>query len=259
MDQEAPSRIIAELHDFDPAQDSIEIVRAPSGQREPEPVSGFDVTIEPVEGEEASLLSIALRLEDAEADPETFQFLVHGVDPSQAEDIQIDIVDEEPASDEPLEPLERLCDGTDLVFNIGVDDLADFSASNLNLAMGETNPLADITRVVLNVDATLEGAFGIIDSTPFDGSSSGAEGSFAEFVQILYTPPEFEGGPMTSYILFGDDSTYLAADGPPDNLLSEPPEFLAPSAEVARIFLGSVTAAFNQPEDGSARSMTSRS
>lgn len=60
VDQEAPSRIIAVLHDFDPAQDSIEIVRAPSGQQEPEPVSGFDVTIEPVEGEGTSLLSIAL-------------------------------------------------------------------------------------------------------------------------------------------------------------------------------------------------------
>jgi hypothetical protein len=82
VDQEAPSRIIAELHDFDPAQDSIEIVRAQIGQRGPEPVSGFDVTIEPLEGEEASLLSIALRLEDAEADPETFRFLVHGLDPA---------------------------------------------------------------------------------------------------------------------------------------------------------------------------------
>lgn len=169
------------------------------------------------------------------------------MDPSQAEDIQIDTVDEEPAS---AEPLELLCDGTDLVFNIGVDDLADFSASNLNLAMGETNPLADITRVVLNVDATLEGAFDIIDSTSFDGSRSGAEGSFDEFGQILYTPPEFEGGPMTFYSFFRDDSTYLPADGPPDSLFSEPPEFLAQSAEVACIFLGRVTAAFNQPEDG---------
>ncbi|SFO01399.1 hypothetical protein SAMN04487859_11351 [Roseovarius lutimaris] len=247
VDNEAPSRIIAELHDFDPAQDRIEIVRAQVGQREPEPVSGFDVTVEPLEGEEASLLSIALQLEDAEADPETFQFLVHGLDPSQAEDIQIGIVDEEPASDEPLEPLR---DGTDLVFNIGADDPADFSTSNLNLALQEANPLADITRVVLNVDPTLEGTFDIFDSTTFSGSSSGADGSSAEYLQVVYTPPEFEGGPMTSYSIIGDDSTYLAADGPPDGVFIRPPEFLAPSAEVARIFLGSVTAAFNQPEDG---------
>jgi Ca2+-binding RTX toxin-like protein len=244
----APSRILGELHDFDPAQDRIEIIRDLDRPSRLSPMTGFDVTIAPLEGEEASLMSIALRLEDPQAAPEVYQFLVHGMEPSQADDIQVDFVDEE--EEAVGTPLESLRVDTDLVFTIGLGDLNDLSLTSLVLQEGETNPLADITRVVLNIDEAIEGQFEIYDSTTFSGSKSGADGSSGEYLHIVHSPPGLEAGTITSFVRVSDDTTYLSSDGPPDRFLSDTPNFLPPSTEIVRIYLGSVLFDFGGPDDG---------
>lgn len=227
------SKPVGEVFDFNPSEDRIEILRSETDGA----VSGFDVTIEPQDGEEASLLTVSLQQEDPDADPQVYEMLVHGLDPSQADEIQVDIVEDYEDPEDTGTIVEPVRDGNDLVIDI---DAADARLETIILRDEEDNPLRDIDRVVLNIGEDVEEQFFTYEYTLYDGSESRADGAYSTYIAIVQGPAGLDGGAMSSYVIDGDDSDYLSADGPPEtDLGSVHPIFLSPYALVGRVFLGS--------------------
>ncbi len=245
-----PRNAILTLLDFDPAQDAIELVREFDASGNPaDSFDGYDVTITPGEEGAPSTLSIALQMTDPDVEPDVYEFLVEGLDPSQAEDINISIVENQEEPEDTRTVIEPTRAGNDLVYDITSDDMR---IEPLNFGNAEDNPYRDIDRLVLNVGEDVSSQYYAEDFHSYSGSDSGANGTTSFGLMIIQGPGDLDvGGPLVGYSILNDDSTYLSTDGFPDQTLSfVTPTVLAPFELVAHFRLGGINHDFGAPDDG---------
>lgn len=243
----SPSGVIAQLHDFNPAEDRIEIVRDIAEGSVLGEMTGFEVTITPGTEEEPSVLEVTVTHADPALPPELYRYFADGLDATQADEIRISFVDD--LGEEDGTPIEPLRDGSDLVFTLRSEDLATLSAQTLDVSRQDGNSLADITRVVLNIDETIEGTFEVHESTTFLRHTGFGDGISSKFLHIVFSPAELDGATVTEVKLANAPFTFLSIDGPPEDKLLDLPQFLAPNVEVARIFAGEVVTDLFYPEN----------
>ncbi len=246
----SPSGVIAQLHDFNPAEDRIEIVRDIAEGSVLGEMTGFDVTITPGTGEEPSVLAVTVTHADPALPPEVYRYFADGLDATQADEIRIGFVDD--LGEENGTPIEPLRDGSDLVFTLRSADLATLSAQTLDVSGQDGNSLADITRVVLNIDETIEGTFEVHDSRLFIMTSGSGDGISSHFRHVVFSPAELDGATVTEVKLADAPFTFLSIDGPAGpggNGLLDLPQFLAPNVEVVRLFRGEVVEDLFNPEN----------
>lgn len=235
----SPGDVIAQLHDFNPAEDRIEIVRDIAEGSVLGAMTGFEVTITPGTGEEPSVLAVTVTHADPALPPEVYRYFADGLDATQADEIRIGFVDD--LGEEDGTPIEPLRDGSDLVFTLRSEDLATLSAQTFDVSGQDGNSLADITRVVLNIDETIEGTFEVHDSRLFIRHSGFGDGITSHFRHVVFSPAELDGATVTEVKLADAPFTFLSIDGPPEYVadgLLDLPQFLAPNVEVVRLFRG---------------------
>ena len=244
--------IIAEIFDFNPAEDSIEILR--DGAHLRPSYDEVETTLDPVEGTLASHLTISL-FKDGETESfESYEFILHGIDPSQVDDIKIDITDagEDPPDDRTV--VEPVRDGNDLVFDIDSDNfrLPDFGdgPGQINLEDEEDNPLRDIERVVFNIDPDIDGEFyAFTEEWIVPGPKSGAIFDKSSEIYLVRGPEGIVGDPLLELSVAFDDNSYISDDSSDTHFyLQRAPEILAPFELLGEIHLGKEIDDFFEPE-----------
>lgn len=250
VEHAAPGHAIVTLSDFDPSQDSIDIIRTSDYRDDaPDAFSGFDVHIEPESAEGMSKLSIALQMADPNAEPEVYEFLVYGLDASQIDEIDIQIRNEIDTDDESTVVKPNLI-GKDLIYNIPASASEGLYLEAVNFDSMEENQFRNVERIVLNVEEEFAGQIYVQEFVTQAASANGTFGVANSYLAILRGPEAHEGGPMVAYNAPHDDTTILSADGVAGHLGYDAPEFLAPYELLGTFGLQSTTWLYGDAQTG---------